>query len=93
MMETKLGQIMEAILLMRVLFLSVDLIMFVRVMAGSLQWTKIASHLSLQNYDSVKTMQDLSKKNIYGLIQKFSLLIIAHQSLKDIAAVFWIVAA
>lgn len=29
MMETKLGQIMEAILLMRVLFLSVDLIMFV----------------------------------------------------------------
>lgn len=93
MMETKLGQIMEAILLMRVLFLSVDLIMFVRVMAGSLQWTKIASHLSLQNYDSIKTMQDLSKKNIYGLIQKFSLLIIAHQSLKDIAAVFRIVAA
>lgn len=38
-------------------------------------------------------MQDLSKKNIYGLIQKFSLLIIAHQSLKDIAAVFRIVAA
>lgn len=64
---------MEAILLMRVLFLSVDLITFVRVMAGSLQWTKIASHLSLQNYDSVKTMQDLSKKNIRTRTELFPL--------------------
>lgn len=75
MTAIKLEQIMEAILLIRVLFLSV-----VRVMAGSLQWIKIALHLNLQYCDSTETMQDLPK-TMYRLIQKFSLSVITHQSL------------